>query len=84
MTTQGVCLGNQKAYLVSKPLPTIGDGFVLIKPQYAGICGSDLHALHQPESGSIRGHEIAGVVEKVGGESSQLQVGQKVHPSLPA
>jgi threonine dehydrogenase-like Zn-dependent dehydrogenase len=80
MQTQGVCLGNERAYLVSKPLPALEAGFVLIEPQYSGICGSDLHAFYQPETpgNTIRGHELTAVVAEVGGANSHIKVGQKV------
>ena len=57
-----------------------------------GICGSDLHYYHAGGFGAIRlrepiilGHEIAGVVERVGENVTGVTPGQRVavNPSLP-
>jgi uncharacterized zinc-type alcohol dehydrogenase-like protein len=55
---------------------------VLIDIQYCGICHSDIHQARDEWGGSIfpmvPGHEIAGVVSKVGGKVTQYKVGDKV------
>ena len=65
------------------PEPEVTKGKVLIRPVYAGICGSDLHVFHG-EFGDrvsfplIPGHEIAAVVEDASVEGTALKVGDRV------
>jgi len=67
-------------------------GQVQVRIQAGGICGSDLHYYHQGGFGTVRirqpmalGHEIAGVVERVGRDVTGLEPGRMVavNPSLP-
>lgn len=58
---------------------------VLIKLEYVGICGSDVHYLEHGKIGSfvvngdfILGHECAGEVVQVGSAVKKLKVGDKV------
>ena len=60
----------------------LGPKDVLIEIKYAGICHSDIHTAKQ-EWGEIEypfvpGHEIAGVVQEVGGEVTKHAVGDRV------
>ncbi len=61
------------------PVPEITDGEVLIKVEYAGICGSDMHIYNDVHSFRfppvIVGHEIAGTVVKAGAGTSRIKVG---------
>lgn len=62
--------------------PSLAEDEVLIRVDYAGICGSDLHifngkhAFRKPPI--IPGHEILGTVEKLGKDVSRLKVGDIV------
>lgn len=63
--------------------PTIeSPGDVIVKVELAGICGSDLHPYLEREKGldhgTVMGHEHVGEVVAVGGEVSNLAVGDKV------
>lgn len=65
------------------PVPTPGDGEVLIKVDYCAICGSDLHTFTKGlyiEPGQIMGHEFGGTVVAIGSNypDQTLKVGQKV------
>lgn len=67
------------------PVPQILKDEVLVKVEYAGICGSDVHIYHSmtsyPPSVNvplIQGHEASGIIEEVGGEVSHLEVGDRV------
>jgi uncharacterized zinc-type alcohol dehydrogenase-like protein len=59
-----------------------GDHDVLIDIQYCGICHSDIHQARDEWGGSIfpmvPGHEIAGVVSRVGSKATRYKVGDKV------
>ena len=67
------------------PVPTIREDEVLIRVRAAGVCGTDVH-IHDWDAwaqGRCRppftvGHEFAGVVEKVGGLVTSVQVGDRV------
>jgi L-idonate 5-dehydrogenase len=75
-----------------RPVPRRGAGEVLVRIRSGGICGSDLHYYHDGGFGAVRvrepmalGHEIAGVIQEVGAETSHLVPGMRVavSPSLP-
>ncbi len=64
--------------------PSIGPREVLIKVRACGVCHSDLHLANGDWEWDIikfpliLGHEVAGVVEEVGGEVTHLRPGTKV------
>lgn len=65
------------------PRPSsIPAGHVLIRPTAVGICATDIHIiegrLRVAQPPLVLGHEIAGVVEAVGGDVSQLKPGDRV------
>lgn len=66
------------------PLPELDEDELLIKVNYCGVCGSDLHAYNHAkgyefvEHPRILGHEIAGVVVEVGHEQESDKIGKKV------
>ena len=63
-------------------IPDIKDDEVLIRTAYAGICASDLHAYRGRHAFRIPpvmlGHEISGVVEKIGKNVKKRKVGDHV------
>ena len=68
-----------------RPIPTPKDDEVLVKLEYVGICGSDLHYYETGAIGSyvveppfVLGHEPGGVVVEVGKNVKHLKVGDKV------
>lgn len=68
--------------LCEVPVPTVGAGDVRVRVQAAGICHSDAHY----RAGTSRveplpmtlGHEVAGVVERVGEQVQHLKAGDRV------
>jgi len=67
--------------LVEKPVPKIGAGEALVKVEYCGICGSDVHAYAHGkvmQVGTVMGHECSGVVAEVGAEVDNVKVGDRV------
>jgi 2-desacetyl-2-hydroxyethyl bacteriochlorophyllide A dehydrogenase len=64
------------------PLPAVGENDVLVRIRAAGICHSDAH--YRAGKSPVEplpltlGHEIAGVVEKIGPQVSTLKVGDRV------
>lgn len=66
-------------------VPKIKEKEVLIKIEYVGICGSDVHYLEHGKIGDfvvdgdfILGHEVAGTVVEIGKGVETLKVGDKV------
>ena len=63
-------------------LPAVGTRDVLVKVKAAGICHSDAH--YRAGRSPVHplpltlGHEVAGLVEKVGPDVSQFQPGERV------
>ncbi len=64
------------------PVPEPGEGQALIKIMEIGVCGSDIHVYHGKHPFTkypvTQGHEVSGLVEKLGPGVSGLTVGQKV------
>jgi len=64
------------------PIPEPGPNEILVRIQAAGICRSDVH--YRSGLGTVGplphtpGHEIAGIVERIGSEVTGLQRGQRV------
>ena len=64
------------------PTPKIGDRDVLVRVKAAGICHSDVH--YRAGTSPVRplpmtlGHEVAGIVEKVGGAAKDVKPGDRV------
>ncbi len=60
----------------------VGENDVLIRIEYCGICHSDIHHVRNEWHGAtypmVPGHEIIGVVEKVGTQVSRHRVGDTV------
>lgn len=69
MDNEVILYNNEKKCweLKNKKMPTIGKGESLIKIEFAGLCGSDMHRIKAPticQSEVVMGHEIVGTVEK--------------------
>ena len=63
------------------PEPTCGEGRVKIKVQFCGICGTDLHVLHDTFPNYppvILGHEFSGVVVETGRDVTKVARGDGV------
>jgi 2-desacetyl-2-hydroxyethyl bacteriochlorophyllide A dehydrogenase len=62
------------------PTPALGDDDVLVKIDYCGVCGSDLHFVIEGwgQPGSVHGHEWSGVVAGVGPAVGNLKPGDRV------
>ncbi|NBK78932.1 alcohol dehydrogenase [bacterium D16-76] len=64
------------------PMPEPAPGEALIKIMKIGVCGSDIHVYHGEHPFTsypiTQGHEVSGLVEKLGEGVTGLTVGQKV------
>lgn len=92
---------NSKAILVTPkhfeiqdaPVPEPGPKEILLKVEYVGMCGSDIHGFEfgpfippkDPNQVIGLGHEVAGEVAQVGSEVTRFKVGDKVliEPGVP-
>lgn len=68
-----------------RPIPQPGPDEVLVKLEYVGICGSDIHYYETGAIGDyvveppfVLGHEPGGVVVEVGSNVTRLAVGDRV------
>ena len=71
--------------MVERPIPQPKDDEVLVKVEYVGICGSDLHYYEAGRIGDfivkaplVLGHESGGTVVEVGKNVTHLKVGDRV------
>ncbi len=64
------------------PAPAPGSGQVLLRIKRIGVCGSDIHVYHGKHPLTpypvVQGHEVSGVVEKLGSGVKGLKVGDPV------
>lgn len=77
--------GIGKMGYVDRPIPQPKDNEVLVKLEYVGICGSDMHYYETGAIGDyvveppfVLGHEPGGVVVEVGSNVKHLKVGDRV------
>lgn len=68
-----------------RPIPQVKNKEVLVKIEYVGICGSDLHYYETGRIGNyiveppfVLGHECGGTVVEVGKDVENLKVGDRV------
>jgi len=60
------------------PIPEVKLGWILVKVEACGICGTDLHTLRSAKDWSPLGHEVVGVAAKVGAGVRSVREGDKV------
>ena len=84
--------GIQELSLVERERPTPDVGEVLVKIEYVGICGSDVHYYESGRNGGnevsfphVLGHEPSGTVIEAGEEVDPTIVGKRVsiEPGIP-
>ncbi len=64
------------------PAPQPANGELLVRIRYCGVCRTDLHVaegeLPPRKSPVILGHQVVGIVEKLGQGASKFQIGARV------
>ncbi|MHA2186341.1 MAG: alcohol dehydrogenase catalytic domain-containing protein, partial [Promethearchaeota archaeon] len=64
------------------PIPKLSHNDVLVKIMRIGVCGSDIHVYHGKHPYTsypiTQGHEVSGIIEKVGSDVKDLKPGDKV------
>ena len=82
-----VVLGDHRVEVRELPVPEPGYGQVLVRAVEAGICGSDIHPFRAapgprpPQAGQglfVQGHELVGVVHRLGPGVEHVQPGDRV------
>lgn len=75
-----VLKGIKDIQLEDRPEPEPGAGEIVIKVEYCGICGSDVHAYKSLmfPAGTVLGHEFSGTVAKLGPGVDTFTVGERI------
>jgi (R,R)-butanediol dehydrogenase/meso-butanediol dehydrogenase/diacetyl reductase len=82
-TTRGVILtGDRQIAIEERNLREVGPTDAIVKVDYCGICGSDLHAWSAAGAvypyGTLMGHEATGTIVEVGAEVKKFKPGDRV------
>ena len=85
MMKTAVMTGIAEVEIQKRPIPVPAADEVLVKIEYVGICGSDLHYYESGRIGNfiveppfVLGHEAGGTVVEVGENVTNLKAGDKV------
>ncbi len=82
MMKQEVMTAPGKIEFQDIPIPKLSDNDVLVKIMRIGVCGSDIHVYHGKHPYTsypiTQGHEVSGIIEKVGSDVKDLKPGDKV------
>jgi L-iditol 2-dehydrogenase len=73
---------NHDVRIEEMPIPTIGDGEMLVKVKASGICGSDVMEWYRiKKAPKVLGHEITGEIVEVGKNVKPYKKGDRVFVS---
>ena len=70
--------GEGNMELIDRPIPSYGDDEVLIRVAYGGICGTDIHIVHDQFAyypPVIIGHEFSGEIVELGSKVTSFKKG---------
>lgn len=91
--TEAILITPGTMKIMDAPVPEPKDDEVLLKVEYVGICGSDIHGFESgpfippkdPNQKIGLGHECGGTVVKVGSKVKKIKVGDRVNiePGVP-
>ncbi|MGO1492646.1 MAG: zinc-binding dehydrogenase [Ruoffia tabacinasalis] len=74
--------GFDQMELLDLEVPKAYDDKVVIKVEFTGICGSDIHTFKgeykNPKTPVVLGHEFSGVISEVGPDVTKYKVGDRV------
>ena len=83
--SEAILVTPKKFEIQDCPVPEPKDDEILLKVEYVGMCGSDIHGFEfgpyippkDPNQKIGLGHEVAGVVVKVGSKVTKFKVGDR-------
>ncbi len=68
--------------IIEREIPSVPDGSLLVRTAACGVCHTDLHIvegdLKLPKLPIVPGHQIVGIVERLGRGVQNVRVGQRV------
>jgi L-iditol 2-dehydrogenase len=73
--------GNGNLEIIDVPVPACGRGQVLVEIAYCGVCGTDIHVMHDTFRNFppvILGHEMSGTVAEVGRDVQGVALDERV------
>lgn len=73
--------GNGNLEIREVPEPECGDNQVKVEVAFCGVCGTDIHVMHDTFRNFppvILGHEFAGTVVEIGRNTKNVRVGERV------
>ena len=74
-----VYYNNKDVRIEERPVPNISDDELLVKIIASGICGTDVLEWYRMKKAPIvLGHEISGIIEKIGKNVKNFKVGDRV------
>lgn len=77
-----VYYNNKDVRIEERPIPEINDDEILVKVIASGICGTDVLEWYRIKRAPIvLGHEISGVIERIGKNVKDFRIGDKVFAS---
>ena len=77
-----VYYNNKDVRIEERPVPQINDDELLVKVMASGICGTDVMEWYRIKKAPlVLGHEISGIVDKVGKNVKNFEVGDRVFVS---
>lgn len=74
-----VYYNNKDVRIEERPIPIINDDEILVKVMASGICGTDVMEWYRIKKAPlVLGHEISGIIDKVGKNVENFKVGDRV------
>lgn len=77
-----VYYGPKDIRIEERAIPEIGKGDMLVRVKYCAICGTDVRIYNFGQANvtppRITGHELTGIIEKMGDEVENYQIGDKI------
>src|SRR3989338_2101473 len=74
-----VYYNNKDVRIEERPIPEISDDEILVKVMASGICGSDVMEWYRIKKAPlVLGHEISGIVEKVGKNVKTFKINDRI------
>lgn len=80
---QIVMTGPSSYEIMEREIPSAGEGQILVRVKYCGVCHSELQSFRTAANGALFGHEPVGVVEKTGAGVTGFRPDDRVTGAVP-